>query len=415
MNRILRIICGALALMLLGGCAAMGENVYYGKDTGEAWYEAALQDGILRVGNVRRLQRVIERARSGERITVAAIGGSITEGAGASQYKDCWASRFFRGFAERFGADGGKNIYLVNAGVGGTGSPFGLMRYQRDVVDRVGDEDGLPDLVVVEFAVNDWQEPTNHRCYESLVKTILQQPNEPAVILLFSVFKTGFNLQEDLRRIGEAYDLMMVSVKDAAFGHVGQEWTEKEFFHDEYHPTSMGHAVMADCLLAAVDAAAAKEADAEDIDLAVSPVFGTDFAGLRTVYGEGEYPGITLERGGFAHDDEGSYKNLPVGRVCGVNFCHKEQDGNAPLTLTCSFRKLLIAWRAVNDAKYGEAEILVDGQLKRTLKGQPGNWGQSEVILVWDAQEAAEHTVEIRMATGSEDKRFTITAIGYAE
>ena len=94
MNRILRIICGALALMLLGGCAAMGENVYYGKDTGEAWYEAALQDGILRVGNVRRLQRVIERARSGERITVAAIGGSITEGAGASQYKDCWASRF---------------------------------------------------------------------------------------------------------------------------------------------------------------------------------------------------------------------------------------------------------------------------------------------------------------------------------
>ena len=414
MNRVIRrIICGILIMVLQGGCMAMGENSYYAKDSGAEWYQALLQDGIMRVGNNARLMRVIERARAGENITVATIGGSITEGAGAAEYKECWASRFFRGFAERFGKE--KNVYLVNAGVGGTGSPFGLMRYQRDVVDRVRDEDGLPDLVVVEFAVNDWQEPTNHRCYESLVKTILEQPNEPAVILLFSVFQTGFNLQEEIRKIGDAYDLMMVSVKDAAFSHVGKEWTEKEFFHDEYHPTSMGHAVMADCLLAAVDAAAAREQDAEDIDLGVPPAYADDFMGLRTIYGEGEYPGIALSRGGFAHDDEGSYKNLPVGRVCGVNFCHKEQDGNEPLRITFRFRKLLIAWRATNDNRYGEAEILVDGQVKRTLKGAAGSWGQSEVILLWDAKEAAEHTLEIRMAQGSENKRFTITAIGYAE
>ena len=414
MNRVIRrIICGMLIMVLLGGCMAMGENSYYAKDSGTEWYQALLQDGIMQVGNNYRLKRVIERAQAGENITVATIGGSITEGAGADIYQECWASRFFRGFAARFGTD--KNVYLVNAGVGGTGSPFGLIRYQRDVVDRVKDEDGLPDLVVVEFAVNDWQEPTNHRCYESLVKTILEQPNEPTVILLFSVFKTGFNLQDEIRKIGETYDLMMVSIKDAAFGHVGKEWTEKEFFHDEYHPTSMGHAVMADCLLAAVDTAAAKDTDAADIDLNAAPAYATDFMGLKTIYGEGGYPDIILERGGFAHDDEDSYKNLPVGRVCGVNFCHKEKDGNEPLRITFTFRKLLIAWRATNDSKYGEAEILVDGNVKRTLKGTSGSWGQSEVILLWDAKEAAEHTLEIRMANGSENRRFTITAIGYAD
>ena len=408
-------VCLALVFVFLGGCAAMGENVYYGKDSGAEWYRAMLQDGIMSTGNNLRLKRVIERAQAGEHVTVAAIGGSITEGAGAADYQECYAVRFFRGFAARYGVN--KNVHLVNAGVGGTGSTFGLMRYQRDIVDRVKDvdEDGLPDLVVIEFAVNDWQEPTKHRCYESLVKTVLEQPNEPAVILLFAVFKTGFNLQDEIRKIGETYDLMMVSVKDAAFSHVGKEWQEKEFFYDEYHPTSMGHAIMADCLLAAVDAAAAKETDAQDIALDVAPAYGIDFMGFRTVYGEGEYPGVTLERGGFAHDDVGSYKNLPVGRVCGKNFCHQQADGNDPLRLTFTFRKLLIAWRATNDSQYGEAEILVDGKVKRTLKGGSGNWGQSEVILLWDAKEAAEHTLEIRMAEGSERKRFTITAIGYAE
>ena len=275
-------VCLALVFVFLGGCAAMGENVYYGKDSGAEWYRAMLQDGIMRTGNNLRLKRVIERAQAGEHVTVAAIGGSITEGAGAADYQECYAVRFFRGFAARYGVN--KNVHLVNAGVGGTGSTFGLMRYQRDIVDRVkdADEDGLPDLVVIEFAVNDWQEPTKHRCYESLVKTVLEQPNEPAVILLFAVFKTGFNLQDEIRKIGETYDLMMVSVKDAAFSHVGKEWQEKEFFYDEYHPTSMGHAIMADCLLAAVDTAAAKETDAQDIALDVAPVYGVDFMGFRT-------------------------------------------------------------------------------------------------------------------------------------
>ena len=55
-------------------------------------------------------------------------------------------------------------------------------------------------------------------------------------------------------------------------------------------------------------------------------------------------------------------------------------------------------------------EILIDGKVKRTVKGGEGKWGQSEVILVLDDKEAAEHTLEIRVT--EEGKKFTITAIG---
>ena len=413
-----RLWAGIICMIIFINAAGWAEtdaSLYFARDRQEAWYQQALTDGIMRLGNNLRLKRVIERAQAGEEITLAVIGGSITEGAGAGQYRSCYAYRFWKGFTERFGAGNGANVHFVNAGVGGTPSTFGLMRYERDIVRRVTDPDGLPDLVIVEFAVNDYNEPTRHRCYESLVKTILSQDNAPAVILLFSVFDGGFNLQEELKKIGNAYDLMMVSVKDAAYGHVGREWTNKEFFSDPYHPTAMGHAVMADCLLKAVDMAWQTETAAADIDLDAESAYGIDFMGLKTVYAEGEYIGIQLNRGGFASDDTRSYSNTAVGRVCGKNFYHAASDSSEPLRMTGVFRKLLIAWKASPEDSFGKARIILDGKTKSFLKGSKDSWGQSEVILVLDDQEASEHTLEIYMMGSSRDKCFTITCIGVVE
>lgn len=412
-GRIKRALCLLMALICMGGTASMAETVYYNENAGEQWYQDMLRDGEMNLGSNLRLKNVIRRAQAGEEITVALIGGSITEGAGASEYKECYAVRFAQGFGKTYGVDGGKNVHLVNAGVGGTPSTFGLMRYEKDVVRRVKDPDGLPDLVVIEFAVNDYEEPSVHRCYESLVKTVLQQPNSPAVILLFSVFPGGFNLQDALKKIGFTYDLMMVSVKNAAYSHVGKQWTEKEFFFDQYHPTSLGHGVMADCLLRAVADANALADSAEDIDLNVAPAYGTDFVGLRTIYAGEDNSDIGLSRGGFVRDDTGSYSNLPVGRVCGMNFFHEIGCVKDPLTFTATFKNLLVAWRATNDSQFGAAVVVVDGQVVKTLKGGEGKWGQSEVVLAFDAKEAAEHTVEIRMADGNYGKRFTVTCIAF--
>ncbi len=375
------------------------------------WYLQALEDSVMSTGNNARLKKVIEKARKGEEITLATIGGSITEGAGASVYKDCWAARFGTRFGETYGVDKGSNVHLVNAGVGGTPSPFGYMRYQREIVGRVPetDADGLPDVVVIEFSVNDWQEPTNHRCYESMVKEILDAPNEPAVILLFAVFRNGFNLQDDLKKIGYNYGLMMVSIKDGFYGLMGKRIKPEGFFSDEYHPTSLGHRIMTDCLLQAIGDAAEAETD-EPQDTDVEPVYGTDFTGLKTIFGDTETDEYTVIRGGFSGSDSGSYRNQPVGQVCGQNFFHDAKDSMEPLKVTGVFRKCLVAWKASADSSFGTLEILLDGKVKKTLKGGEGKWGQSEVVLVCDGKEAVEHTLEIRVT--EEGKKATITAIG---
>ncbi len=402
MKRFLAIL--AILTMIIGG-TAMGE---FAK---EEWYQSALKDSEMRLGNNVRLIKLIERARAGEHITIGTMGGSITEGAGASNYKECWASRFAMRFGNTYGVSNGSNVELVNAGVGGTPSAFGYMRFNRDINSRVSekDPDGYPDLVIIEFAVNDWGEPTNHHCFESMVKEVLEYPNEPAVILLFSMRDDGWNLQGDLRKIGDVYDLLMVSIPDGLFKHVGQEMEKKDFFHDEYHPNSNGHRMMADCLMQAIADAAAKEPNTTDIDLNVRPAYGTDFMGLKTLYADEETEGFTVERGGFASIDLQTYRNTPVGWVCGKNYFHDIKDPDEPLKVTGVFSKCLIAWKASADAGFGAAEVYVDGKRATILRGGPGKWNQSEVALVLNGKNAAEHTVLIKVKEPG--KKFTITAI----
>ena len=400
-----KLILFLLTLMMIGGSQAMAEYAE------EAWYKEALKESEVSLGNNLRLKNVIERAQRGEQITVGTVGGSITEGALASNYEECWAVRFAARFGETYGTDGGANVALVNSGVGGTPSPFGYMRYGRDILARIpeADPDGLPDLVMIEYAVNDWAEPTGCRCYESMVKEILEQPNAPAVILLFSARNDGWNVQNELQKIGERYDLMMVSVRDGIYPHLDKDFPKNNFYKDEYHPNSTGHGMMADALMQAVaDANAAETADA-DLDLNVKPAYATDFMGLKTIYGDETPEGVTVERGSFDKVDKTTYSNTPVGQVCGKNFCHGTTSGTEPMRITGVFRKCLIAWKAAAEDTYGAAEVLVDGKLKTILRGGKGKWGQSEVVLVLDGAEAAEHTVEIRVT--EEGKRFTITAV----
>ena len=401
-----KLIAVLLTIILLGG-TAMAEYA------NEAWYGEALKESEVSLGNNVRLKKVIERAQDGEQITIATVGGSITEGALASAYEECWAMRFAALFGETYGTNGGANVTLVNAGVGGTPSPFGYMRFGRDVLARVPetDPDGYPDIVVIEYAVNDWAEVTKCRCYESMVKGILELPNAPAVILLFAARNDGWNVQDDLQKIGERYGLLMVSVRDGLYQHLDADFPKKDFYQDEYHPNSIGHAMMADALMAAVADANAAETAAADVDLSgIKPVYATDFTGLKTIYGDQVPEGITVERGSFDKVDKTTYSNIPVGQVCGAkNFCHGVSSGTEPMKITGVFRKCLVAWKAAAESTYGTAEILVDGKLVQRLTGGNGKWGQSEVVLVLDQPDAAEHTVEIRVT--EEGKRFTVTAI----
>ena len=96
-------------------------------------YQEMIERSLLSMGDAGRIRRVVEKARAGEPVTIAYIGGSITQGAGAVPlHTQCYAYRFWKAFAGKYGKN--NNVKLIKAGVGGTPSELGMIRFERDVL-----------------------------------------------------------------------------------------------------------------------------------------------------------------------------------------------------------------------------------------------------------------------------------------
>ena len=84
-----------------------------------------------------------------DEITCVAIGGSITEAGGVTL---SWGKYF----SDWLSSQTGKKVNFYNKGVGGTDSSYGLVRLYSDVSSLE------PDIVFVEFSVNDRNTHTEH-------------------------------------------------------------------------------------------------------------------------------------------------------------------------------------------------------------------------------------------------------------
>lgn len=363
-----------------------------------------IQRSLMQTGNNYRLKKAIEKARNGEEVVIAYVGGSITEGANAKpQNTKCYAYRSYEYFKETF-ANGGDNVKFVNAGLSGTPSTVGLARYDKDVVAKVGE----PDIVFVEFAVNDGDDPTKGVCFESLVLNALQSEKDPAVVLVFSVFKSKWNLQSTLAPVGTHYDLPMISIKDAVLPALASgELTEAEFFSDIYHPTTEGHQLMADCINYMFDVVDAEPASLEDITIPGTPKIGNKFVGFKVL--DSTTAGVVA--GGFNAKD-----NALSGPSFKDNWMKKSTEANDSLKATVTCKNAILYYKSSSSATYGKADVYVDGNKVATLNGYAaGGWNNPQLKILFDEATAKEHTIEVKMADGDEGKAFTILAIGYTE
>lgn len=234
------------ATLLLGSCISCVVGLGWSRGAaavGDPLTPEMIARSRLPGADLARLQRVFAKARRGEQVTLGVIGGSITEGSLASVPERSYVSRVAAWWQDRFPRSA---IRLVNAGVSGTGSLYGAFRAQRDLLDAV------PDLVVVEFAVNDAS--ADAPAYEGLVRQILARPNAPALLLLFMMWEGGGNLQQMQAPIGTHYRLPMVSFRDALWPEMAAgrlRWSD--FLADAAHPNDAGHAAAARLVTALLD------------------------------------------------------------------------------------------------------------------------------------------------------------------
>jgi len=418
------------ALLILGGCASKAENTDGTADSGntqEMTDTDSAQDGfadaqeqtagvppLTEYVSDEEMERadmwgscddaalaaVMKKAAAGEHVTIACIGGSITEGTisnGSDDaqvgFKKSYANIFFEWWETAFPDT---EFTMINAGIGATDSYIGVHRVQKDVLDY------QPDLVLVEFSVNDSNSVTAKTNYDNLVRKILKSDSNPAVMLLFMGQTNGSNAQEQHVLVGFNYQLPMVSYANVISDMMqNQIYTDKQLSGDVTHPSALGHAIAGEILWKYLNAVYV------DMDAYEDP---KPFDQAAVTY-EAYMDAKILDSLTIAADDLGTFQESSVFDRFPNDWTCKEGDGDLTFTVNC--RNIGIMYYQTIDGKSGQYEVYVDGECVRTLNADfSGGWGNhAEAVEVYSSDETAEHTIVIKKAPDSTGDVFTVLGL----
>ena len=354
------------------------------------------QRALLNEGNRSRLAAAMKKAENGEPVTIGVIGGSITQGSSATNHANCYAELFHQYWVEKFP---NSEITFVNAGIGGTNSYLGVHRANKQLLDY------KPDAVIVEFSVNDTDKVMNKYSYDSLVRKILNNDGDPAVILLFTTQEDGTSLQDVHKEIGLAYDLPMLSYREVVYPEVAAgtlDW--KSISPDNIHPNDAGHGLIGQLLSRYLDSV---YDDLDNIDTS-STAFDT------TAYTYDYYKNATMLGASEVNAEEMSGFEISGNKVYPDLFPDNfVTEGEGYLKFETECQNLGIFYLKQTDGKGGKYDVLVDGERKSVLdadfSGGWGNYGETQQIII--GKESGKHTVEIKLSEGSDKTALTIFGI----
>ncbi|NQX59672.1 SGNH/GDSL hydrolase family protein [Paenibacillus qinlingensis] len=195
-----------------------------------------------------RLTHVRSKLQKGK-LTLGFIGGSIT---GDSRVMANWPEPVARWFVETFPH---ARITVENAAIGATGSDLAVFRAQRDLINH------QCDLIFIEFAVNDYNTPTEQRmrAREGLIRKLLADGRSELVF----IYTYSQRMYEDMSQgkvppsiaefeeLAEHYDISTVWVGQHAWQEVKRgRMTWDEWLPDGLHPKHRGSLSYGQCVIA---------------------------------------------------------------------------------------------------------------------------------------------------------------------
>ena len=203
------------------------------------------------------------KVRSKQPVVIAYLGGSITVGSGASPghgYRNVAQAALTKEIERR----GGKAT-MVTSATGGTPSSFGAFRVSNELLSQ------HPDLLVVEYAVNDYGGVVGGAdgvakvvdAMEGIVRQALRSNPAMGIVLFYT---TNVRQQEESydkglisasalahHRVASHYGLMEVLTGPTVSKEIAEgKYTYDLFFRDKTHPLDMGAALYAKILVDAI-------------------------------------------------------------------------------------------------------------------------------------------------------------------
>lgn len=364
--------------------------------------EKIIRKSIVSVGNTGRFRKVFAKAAAGGEITVAYIGGSITEGY-TLKPEECWAKLTYDYLCEKYPDT---KINYVNGGMSGTPSSLGVVRAERDILAPCGD----PDIVFVEFAVNDSKDKLCRESYESLVRRFLALDSEPAVALLFMRTDNGYNCQEQQSAIGAHYGLPMISLNDGLTYAIDEGlMTWADYSNDGAHPNPEGAKLVAEMIEYFYGLADAGENDDTAPEI-------TDVSAVEPLYGDGYVNMHMLDSKNVTPVSSGEYMTDREMLGTFPNGWYRKGGDNQGISFDLTFESLFLVYHCNKNKKYGTAEVFVDGEyVSEIISNSDEGWNNPVPRFIKTFDGVGSHRVEIKMKDGEEGNYFGILALGITD
>lgn len=370
------------------------------------------KNSILHFGNYSKLEQVLSRAESGEKIVIGAIGGSITMGALAAKPEKRYVNLVSKWFVDTFPK---AEILLFNAGIGATDSQFGAFRIGQHLLQY------QPDLVIVEFSINDSENDLAGETFEGLIRQLIYKENGPAVLILAMMNAWGKNVEEKHLPVAIHYDLPMLSFRQVFEPLIIEDQIDpKMILADSVHPNDKGHLAAADMITLYLE----RIRKCTEGNRSIRPVV------LKALYSD-RYENVEFKEAVDIQPEKakGWYlqphsKNLDQPwRLHGRPLFDKAWVAKEPesrfIFKYAGSALALTFWKEKGDM--GKAEVFIDGSKVQTLNGWgPQEWGGfAKTVIMGQGLSPREHVVEIRIiqekSAGSNGHSFFLLAYGCAE
>lgn len=346
------------------------------------------------------LYSVMRKAQNGQKVTIAFIGGSITRGTMSTgtrdssmnkklNYVDYFADWWYKQFPRA-------DLRFINAGISATDSYLGVHRVQKDVLSK------KPDLVVVEFAVNDKKTAYHKQSYENLIRKILNADSKPAVMLLFMAKLNGWSCQMQQAQIGVHYKLPMLSYSNVMMDMIKNGiYTIEELSGDGIHPSALGYAVAGEILVRYLEQVYEKSSGQVLYDkVPGSYVTSKKYNNAKVL----TCKDITIKKYGTFEESQKS-KTFKNNLTC--------SSGNGDLTFTVTCKNIGIIYARQINGKGGQFDVYVDGKKTAAIDADhsQGRTNNAGTIPCYSSSTKKTHTVRIVRSSKSKGRALTVYGI----
>jgi lysophospholipase L1-like esterase len=191
-----------------------------------------------------RLKGVMDRARDQHPITIAFFGGSITWGATATDpLRTSWRALVMEHLRTVFPHT---PITFIDAAIGGQPSRLGAFRVDRDVIAY------QPDLVFLEFTINDGRMAEADQTYEGIIRKIRSRLPQTAIVpVIVGAGRTEYvsPSREKHMAVAKYYGLPVIDLVVPIRQKMQAGLKLPDILTDGVHPNDAGYALYAQIVI----------------------------------------------------------------------------------------------------------------------------------------------------------------------